>query len=510
MSDSLSKDLTLAEFRQFRDFIHLHSGIYLEESKLDSLRISLVARATRLECQGWPAYFERLSGDQGEFRELMNLVTINETSFFRFPAQFQALCDHVVPEIIGAPDREDRVFRVWSAGCSTGEEPYSIAMALADSGLEQLGWRVEVTATDVSTKALGVARAGVYTTRNLGNVPDDVLRRHFVRIDEGSWRVAAHTRGLIEFGYHNLIKEPFSGSVMGTWDVIFCRNVTIYFKLESTRRVVANFFTNLHEGGYLFVGHSETLTSISDEFESVETGGVFLYRRPPRTRRPASGGPALSAASPERGTRGRAAAPPPRAVRARATSASAAARVVQASEGTSAEVTADDLLVRARARMAGGDAAGALEALGAILSVDRGCAEAHLIAARVYADAGDYERAYASAKQALSINPLLAGARYVLGLIYQRQGDVARSIGELKKTIYIDPEFALAHLNLGNIYKTQGKYEQACRQYENALGALRKDPDGSWTQYLGGWQADVVLRTCERSLIECRKALGTA
>ena len=115
-----------------------------------------------------------------------------------------------------------------------------------------------------------------------------------------------------------------------------------------------------------------------------------------------------------------------------------------------------------------------------------------------------------SATQALAINPLLAGARYVLGLIYQRQGDVVRAVGELKKTIYIDPDFALAHLNLGNIYKTQGKYEQACRQYENALGALRKDPDGPWTQYLGGWQADVVLRTCERSLIECRKALGTA
>lgn len=508
MSDSLSKDLTLAEFRQFRDFIHLHSGIYLEESKLDSLRISLVARATRLECHGWPPYFERLSGDQGEFRELMNLVTINETSFFRFPAQFEALRDHVVPEIIGAPDREDRIFRVWSAGCSTGEEPYSIAMALADSGLERLGWRVEVTATDVSTKALGVARAGVYTTRNLGNVPDDVLRRHFVRLDEGSWRVAAHTRSLVEFGYHNLIKEPHSASVLGTWDVIFCRNVTIYFELESTRRVVADFFNNLNEGGYLFAGHSETLTSVSDQFESVETGGVFLYRRPRRERRPVFGGPALPAATaapPARGTRGRTAAVP-----AVAPMRTASAPVDQAPETTPAEVTAADLLVRARVRMGSGDAAGALEAVEAILAADRGCAEAHLIAARVHADAGDYERAYASATQALAITPLLAGARYVLGLIYQRQGDVVRAIGELKKTIYIDPEFALAHLNMGNMYKTQGKHEQACRQYENALGALRKDPDGPWTQYLGGWQADVVLRTCERSLIECRKALGTA
>jgi chemotaxis protein methyltransferase CheR len=98
----------------------------------------------------------------------------------------------------------------------------------------------------------------------------------------------------------------------------------------------------------------------------------------------------------------------------------------------------------------------------------------------------------------------------VLGIIHQRQGDTVRAISELKKTVYIDPEFALAHMNLANIYKAQGKFDLAVRAYDNALRSAHKDPEGPWTLYLGGWKADVVLRTCERSLLECRKAMGAA
>ena len=515
--DQLSKDLTLAEFRQFRDYIHQHSGIFLEESKLDSLRISLVTRATRIDCSAWDAYFEVLARDEKEFRELMSLVTINETSFFRFPAQFEALRDHVIPEIIGASGRDDRQFRVWSAGCSTGEEPYTIAMTLSDSALDGSGWHSEVSGTDVSTKALGVARNGVYSARHLLNVKPEAVERHFVRVDDDAWRVAPHVRRLVEFSYHNLIKEPYPLSIMGTWDVIFCRNVTIYFKLESTRRVVSNFFDSLNEGGYLFVGHSETLTSISDQFEPVETGGVFLYRKPRCARRVASWSgststepvPPPSTRASRRAAAGSVAATPAprRAERPAAARASAPVPEPAADPGAPAE-TLSDLIACAKARLAGGDTAGALEAVEVVLAADRNNAEGLLIAAQVHADTGDYDRALAGATQALTANPLLPGARYVLGIIHQRQGDIVRAISELKKTVYIDPEFALAHMNLANIYKAQGRFDLACRAYDNALRAAHKDPEGPWTLYLGGWKADVVLRTCERSLLECRKAMG--
>ncbi|PKL74208.1 MAG: hypothetical protein CVV27_21670, partial [Candidatus Melainabacteria bacterium HGW-Melainabacteria-1] len=110
----------------------------------------------------------------------------------------------------------------------------------------------------------------------------------------------------------------------------------------------------------------------------------------------------------------------------------------------------------------------------------------------------------------LAINPLLPVARYILGIIHQRQGDPVRAISELKKTIYIEADFALAHLNLANIYKAQRKWDTAAREYENALRALYKSPEGSWTEFLGGFKVDLLAKTCERSLLECRKAMGVA
>jgi chemotaxis protein methyltransferase CheR len=505
--DQLSKDLSLAEFRLFRDYIHEHSGIFMEDAKADSLRISLVTRATRLDCTTWDRYFEILSSDEEEFRELMSLVTINETSFFRFPAQFEVLRTVVMPEIAAARTNDNRVIRIWSAGCSTGEEPYSIGMTYLDSGLEALGWKGEVYGTDVSTKALNAARQGVYPAKSVLSVPEDVVRRHFVHEANDTYRVSPAVKRCVEFGYHNLIKEPYPVAMRGNWDIIFCRNVTIYFKLESTKRVVANYFSSLNEGGYLFIGHSETLSSISDDFDVVEVGGVFVYRKTKRSggatgrrrhfgiggRPPADAAGTghlrqRSAAAPSRDAGGR----PPQPV---------------GSEATAGD-TPEGRLAAARDAMATGATDEALQAAEEVLKGDPNNAEGHMIAAHAHADTGDYETALAECDRALAVNPLLPGARYILGVIYQRQGDTVRAVSELKKTIYIDPEFALAHLNLANIYKAQGRYDIAARSYENALRALYKDPSGVWTLYLGGWQPDLIVKTCERSLIECRKAMG--
>jgi len=529
LNEDLSKDLSIEEFRRFRDLIHRHSGIYLEESKLDSLRISLVARATRLGYGTLDDYYDALGRDDREFNELLNLVTINETSFFRFPAQFDALRDRVVPEVMARKKPGDRDLRVWSAGCSTGEEPYSIAMTLLDTGITASGWKPQVLGTDVSTKALARAKSGVYGKRAMMNIAPDVVSRYFERTMSGEYRVNDRVRSLVDFGYQNLIKEPYPLSLMGGWDIIFCRNVTIYFRIESTRRVVRNFYDSLNEGGYLFIGHSETLTSISDDFEAVELGGVFLYRKKPSGRpvsistgrsaraagRVASGGAPAESSAPRRGTRTDSAA----AERARGGSRSAFARLEPAcvpapanahepEESPALDIEA--VLERAHKDLKEGRPERVVEAAGSILDVDPNNADAHLLLGYVHADTGDYERALAECHKALAIDPLLPVPRYILGIIYQRQGDFVRAISELKKTVYIDADFALAHLNLANIYKSQRQFDAAAKEYENALKALKKSPEGAWTEFAGGFQADLLVRTCERSLIECRKATGTA
>jgi tetratricopeptide (TPR) repeat protein len=227
----------------------------------------------------------------------------------------------------------------------------------------------------------------------------------------------------------------------------------------------------------------------------VEVGGVFLYRKSPthhvyaippllvresRTRRGAN----VTAST---------VAPPPR---------------------TPAQRTAggetSDVLAAVRTHVAAGRPKDALAAVEKILLLDGDNTEARLLAAHLFADMGDYDRALQECQRALDVNPVLPGARYLLGVIHQRQGDTAKAVSELKKTIYIDPEYVLAHLNLGNIYKGDARFADACRAYDNALRSLDKNPEGEWTLFLGGWTADVVVKTCERSLLECRKATGIA
>jgi len=502
--ESLAKDLTPAEFERFRDYIHQHSGIYLEEQKADSLRISLVTRATRFGLLSLDDYFKLLSTDEGEFRELMNLITINETSFFRFPAQFDALRTDVVPAILDTKTETQNSFRLWSAGCSTGEEPYSAAMTLLDSGLEGLGYTMEVLGTDVSTNALERARAGVYPARALLSVPHSAASRFFVPTPHGH-RVVDKVRSIVDFQYHNLIKEPYPLGLMGNWDVIFCRNVTIYFRLDSTRRVVENFFNSLNPGGYLFIGHSETLTSISDKFEPVEVGGVFLYRKPLPRR---SSFAAFMADRPITARRdlGRRRSQPPATGRRRGKPPSPVERVPAGAEAEAREVP--DALERAREATMLGHRSEVLELSREVLGAEPDNPEALLLLAWAHADAGELEAAEAEALRALDIDPLMAAARYILGMIHLRRDDPAAAMAEFKRTVYADPDFVLAHLNLGNLYRAQGSLSDACRHYENAAHTLYSNPDGDWNVFMGGFKPDLLSKTCERSLIECRKAMG--
>jgi chemotaxis protein methyltransferase CheR len=521
-ADSLRKDLTPEEFQRFRDWIHYHSGIYLEESKVDSLRISLVTRATRLGFLEYEEYFDVLSRYEDEFKELMNLVTINETSFFRFPAQFDALRDRVIPEILDSKAKGSRSFRVWSAGCSTGEEPYTIAMTLLDSALEARGMRSEVLGTDVSTQALDRAKAAVYPAKALASLPQNTVQRWFEPV-KGGHRPRARARDIVAFSYHNLIKEPYPVVFSANWDVVFCRNVTIYFRPDSTRRVVNNFYESLNPGGYLFIGHSETLTSISDRFEPVEIGGVFLYRKPlpkptiftpgfsakpvraERTRTVDLPRAAVPGGPPVRATPRQAPATPtpprPRPAPVRPAPVEAPAKPVGSED--LAEIEA--LVQEAHALLEKAEPARARSVADLALAKDRRHVGALLARAHANADSGDFDAAIADASEALGINPLLASARYILGIIYLRQDDVERAIAEFKRTIYIDPDFVLAHFNLANLHRAQGAYDDACREYENSLRALYLSPSGEWTAFLGGFKPDLLAKTCERSLIECRK-----
>jgi len=513
--DRISRDLSSEQFARFRDWIHAHSGIFLEENKSDSLRISLVTRAARWELASFDDYYRMLETDEAEFKELMNLVTINETSFFRFPAQFDALRDRVIPEILENKPSISKSFRVWSAGCSTGEEPYTVGMSLLDAQLAERGFRPEVLGTDVSTAALDRAREGVYQARSIENLSIEHRRRYFEQLGR-SIRVAEPVRDLVEFSYHNLIKEPYPLVLMGNWDVIFCRNVTIYFRLESTRRVVHNFFDSLNPGGYLFIGHSETLTSVSDRFEVVENDGVFLYRKPrPRrmftfddivARREGRG--AVRPTTMELSRSGGASADKTAAgehTRKAGSRVKAGAAPAGADEAAGDTAPPAELVAAAYEHLRHGQPDEAIAVASRALARDERNVDACLVLAYAHADVGDFESAVAEAGRALGVDPLRAAAHYILGIIYQRTGRSEEALGAFRRTIYADSDFVLAHFSLANLLRTRGDYPEACRSYENTLRSLYASPEGSWTAFLGGFKPDLLAQTVERSLVECRK-----
>lgn len=522
----IRKNLTAQEFALFRDWIHSHSGIFLEEAKMDSLRISLVTRATRRDIFDFRDYFDVLQADETEFKELMNLVTINETSFFRFPQQFSALKDRIIPEILaGRGDTAARRFRVWSAGCSTGEEPYTIGMTLLDSALAQMGYECQILGTDVSTQALERARSAVYPARALTNLSQHVVQRWFEPVTDGHRPIDA-VRGMCDFHYHNLIKEPYPLAFMSGWDVIFCRNVTIYFKLESTKRVVDHFYDALNPGGYLFIGHSETLTSITDRFELVEIDGIFLHRKPlpkralsfsetvmARTQQVAARTRAENGSSIVRGRRS-GTAEPVRTYEARATgtsSPSAAGMVpVQRTSGprpSSAPAGPPDasqlLVERAHELLENAQAPEALSLALEAIEHDPSNVDAHLVAAFSFADMGRLDEAMAQAQTALDQWPLTAGARYIMGVIHQQRGEMDEATSEFKRTLYIDSDFVLARFALANIHRARGEQADACREYENTIRLLEAGPTGQWTAFLGGFRPDLLAQVCQRSLLEC-------
>ena len=211
----------------------------------------------------------------GEWSALLPLVTVNESYFFRTPQHFDALVRTVLPDLLAAR-APGRRLRLWSAGCARGEEPATLAIVLAESP-GAAGWDWRILATDVDEEALATARHGAYAERSVAQVAGPIRDRHFTR--RGDQLVLSPAlRAHIEYRVLNLVREPFADPG-GPFDVVFLRNVLIYFRVESQRRVAAAVASTLAPDGVLFLGPAETLWQISDELEPVDLGDCFCYRR---------------------------------------------------------------------------------------------------------------------------------------------------------------------------------------------------------------------------------------
>jgi chemotaxis protein methyltransferase CheR len=489
--------LSPEQFARLRDILAAYSGVYLDTARQRVLENGLAHRlkATGDDLAGYE-WRIRAPGGREELRRLAELVLNHETVFFRNAPHVHALRDALLPELHrrkphGAP------IRIWSAGCATGEEAYSLAIIALETLGRPLARPVEVWATDLSEPALHKAREGVYRGRALQNVAPELLRRYFQPKGDG-FAVAEAVRTLVRFETLNLL-EPFPQAAQGI-DIIFCQNVTIYFQLETCRKLIARFYECLPEGGLLFLGFSETLWNVFDRFHTREVSGAYVYYK-----RPAD--PAGSAAGAEvRQKETPAVAPPPRA-RHRSPSREMP-RIAGSQSVTSARLQAFhdharreqgdvEALTHGRALLEQGEIDQAFETLRHISPQSSHAPQALTLIARAHADRGDLDLAAAEVQRALEIDTLNDEAYLLLGIIYGRQGQWPEAIRQLERARYLSADSALISFHLAEAYRQGGHAGKAAREYRNTLRKLDKHPPGA---VLDGVAAGWLRETCERQI----------
>jgi chemotaxis protein methyltransferase CheR len=266
-------------FRLLRQSIYEYSGLFFDDDATFLVQRRLLPRLEALSLQDFSDYYRYLRAAtpetrRGELEEIVERVTTNETYFFREGYQLAAFKDEILPAFAASGKKR---LTIWSAGCSSGEEAYTIAILLIESGLF-VDWDVRIFGSDISRRVLQTARKGAYGRPSFRTTEPRVLRRYFREVD-GRHQVRDEVRQLVSFGQINLFDEPMT-AIVGEVDIIFCRNVLIYFNAESRRKVIDTLHRKLVKGGYLLLGHSESLINVTTAFELVHLKNDMVYRKP--------------------------------------------------------------------------------------------------------------------------------------------------------------------------------------------------------------------------------------
>jgi chemotaxis protein methyltransferase CheR len=266
-------------FGRLCEFLYRRTGMVFTEAKRYFVERRVAERMTATGSASFAGYFARLRSDaDGEIEQFVNAFTVNETYFYREEHQLLCLSKNLLNERTMRRSATDPL-RIWSAPCSTGEEPYSIAMWLLENWPAVDAWNIEIIGSDIDTRVLKAAAAGVYGRRALMRLSEDLIERYFRPAGEERWRLIEDIRGSVAFSPVNLVNDAQMRS-FGAFDVIFCRNVLIYFDDASRRAAAENLYEALAPGGFICLGHTESMSRISPLFEVRRFDDAIVYQRP--------------------------------------------------------------------------------------------------------------------------------------------------------------------------------------------------------------------------------------
>ena len=429
-----------------------------------------------------------------------------------------------------------RRIRMWSAGCSTGEEAYTMAILLSRSLPDRPCWSIEILGTDISPAAIATAGRAVYTENSFRGVPPDVKTQCFEHVDTGRYRPRADLRKMVRFQELNLL-DASAMERMRNFDVIFCRNVLIYFDASAAQRVVAHFHDSLRPGGYLFLGHAENLHGKSPDFASLHTCGTFIYTSVPRppchfsqgagldsfNRAPEEAAalnresqiaveqqPLAGSASAENslpagawlGSNGEGSCQPaaPAAPIQQGAGRNSDQDPVALTPAASEAPALETMYERAIAHLFAEENVQAQRTFDEILRREPNHPASLLGKAMLLAGSGDSEGALGCCRRVLDADPVSAETYCVMSLLHEGLGDDRLGQRELEKAIYLDSEFSIAHFRLACLHTRAGRRDDAKREFRNTVDVLPDDDEQRVRLYSGGFGKETVAQLCEQQL----------
>lgn len=438
------------------EFLAERLGLNFPPQRWGDLERGIAAAARAVGALDAESYARRLLSaplTQNQVEVLASYLTVGETYFFREKRSLEVLEEHILPELLSLR-RGERRLRIWSAGCCTGEEPYSIAMLFDRLIPDPEEWNVTILATDINPQFLRRAAEGVYGDWSFRDTPAWVRERYFKRTRDGRFELHPHIRKRVTFSYLNLADDVYPSLANSTnaMDVIFCRNVLMYFTSERAKQVAANLHRSMVDGGWLIVSPTETSSILFSRFAAVEFPGAVLYRKLVATEPRAVGArypvPVL-VKEPEN-------LEPPEPT-------------ILPGPDVAGSVSLDATLESGQPATEPGEA---------LASKQDDHRETPSLVARAYANQGKFAEAVGWCEKAIAADKLNPAYHYLLATIQQEQGQGDAAVQSLMRALYLDPDFVLAHFTLGNFRLSQGRRREAERYFRNALALLQKHPPG--------------------------------
>ncbi len=487
----------------FKSFLLEHSGLHFSQHNHRILERGLMRRVQALRMESLSTYFDFLTAtpdNYDEINKLLGLLTIGETSFFRYRSHREAVLNYVIPRL-KEQNKSHGKLRFWSAGCSTGEEPYSLAILLLENFPELVDWDIQILATDINKRALRQAREGLYGERSLRMMEEVLKERYFEKVDN-YFLLSEQARRMVRFDYLNLQTDPFPAAKNATCDIdlLLCRNVLIYFEIETTRRIIEKFTQVLRPQGFLFMGHAETMQNVSDQFQRHHQHNAFFYQRKER----ASIATGVTKSVPAKNIRptetvGQVPTKPrsQSSLAALVPSKTVLAETQKVILRNPEQLYRDALFAFDHEKFA--ESAKLFELM---LEQQPTNAKALVGKGLLLANQGKNDDARICCARAIKENDLLPEAYLLRGLILDMEGILERALVEYQKVLWLDPAFVMAHYLSAKVHGRLADTEKKRRSLRNTMRVLEQAADQAQIPFSGGLSRGVFLEMVRHELSE--------